>query len=81
MTLFANEVKFIYSALLHETLEIPALAFNNESKAKGNITVIAMYSIAATGTSLNSTEINIPGTKHFTIMFGLHNTSKYTNKY
>ena len=74
MTLFVNEVQFIYSALLNETLEIPAFAFNNESKAKGNITVVAIYSIAATGTSMNSTEINIPGTKHLTIMFGLHNT-------
>ncbi len=60
---YANEEKFQYSTQLNDTLEI---------SIERNKTVIAMYSIPATGTSLKSTEINIPGTKHlFTIP--LHN--------
>ena len=41
--------------------------FINESDAKRNVTVIAMYSNGASGTSKNSTAISIPG-----IVFSAH---------
>ena len=48
----------VYSTQLSETIDIN---FTIGSEAKGNITVIVMYSNTATGTSKNSTAINIPG--------------------
>ena len=57
-----------YSTKLDETLQVQTTDLNNGSEAKGNITVIVMYSNTATGTSKNSTAINIPGTEQLIIM-------------
>ena len=69
---FVNERVFKYSTQLNETLEIQATDLTNGSKVGGNITIFAMYSVSATGTSLNSTAISIPGTEHFTTVTTLH---------
>ena len=66
--LFANGRMLSYSTKLDETLEVQTTDLNNGSEAKGNITVIAMYSNTATGTSKNSTAINIPGAEQLIIM-------------
>ena len=59
VTLFVNEGLFIYSKQINEILVIPITDISVGNEANGNITVIAMYSNAATGTSKNSTAINI----------------------
>ena len=57
---FVNERMLSYTTQLNETLEIQATDVTNGSK--GSITIFAMYTISAAGTSKNSTAINIPGT-------------------
>ena len=71
VTIFANEGQFSYSTQLNNTLEIPVTDFTNGSEANGSISVIAKYSNTATGTSRNSSAINIPGIRHFTVMFSI----------
>ena len=71
--LFVNEGQFRYSKQINEILVIPITDFSVGSEANRNITVIAMYSNTATGTSKNSTAINIPGIKLFTVTFSLPN--------
>ena len=61
VNVFVDERAFDYSAQLNDTLEIPMTDFSNESDAKRNVTVVAMYSNRAGGTSKNSTAISIPG--------------------
>ena len=58
--LFANGRMLSYSTKLDETLVVQTTDLNNGSEVNGNITVIAMYSNTATGTSKNSIAINIP---------------------
>ena len=69
---FVNERVFKYSIQLNETLELQTTNLTNGTEARENITVVAMYSVSATGTSLNSTAISIPGTEHFTTVTTLH---------
>lgn len=59
---FVNERMFSYTTQLNETLKIRTTDVTNRSKTKGNITIFAVYTITAAGTSKKSAAINIPGT-------------------
>ena len=80
VTVFANgkahNVMFNYSAQLVEKIKIQVTEITDGGNA--NSTVFVMYSMPTTGTSKNSTAINLAGTEQCTTVFTFHPT--YKNK-
>ena len=78
VTVFANgkAQMFPYSAQVNETIEIHTTDITSGSNA--STTVFVMYSMPTTGTSKNSTAINLAGTEQCTTVFTFHPT--YKNK-
>ena len=76
VTVFANERVFTYPIQLYEILKIDTTDITSGSNA--NTTVFVMYSMPTTGTSKNSTAINLVGTEQCTTVFTFHPT--YKNK-
>lgn len=72
VTKFSEILNISYSSHLNETFEIQTTEITSGNSDKRDITVVAMYSITATGTSKDSTAMKLAGTLHNWVHYTPH---------